>query len=209
MSAPHTLLESTVGSTWTIVKGRWDRDLMDWVNVTEEASKKEIPARLVFRESDETYLVSFDGPTGYEIYDIEALLGVCKGSRDFCVCAGTINSWPRCDVDLEDLRRFKERVIPAIWAHMASRIRKVTKMVDYVDPIYGYVARIPEGLEVVPGNVPENIDSETCRTWRVKEPWEEISLEAEQWFNDFGFWLCDDEVMDIQVIGEEASNAFL
>lgn len=51
--------------------------------------------------------VAFDGPTGFEVYDAAGLLLSLDPSKPvFAICAGTLNSWPRCNVNSGDVVRF-------------------------------------------------------------------------------------------------------
>jgi hypothetical protein len=44
------------------------------------------------------------GPTGYETYELSPsfilnLFAIRHNKQQFCICAGTKNSWPKCSVD--------------------------------------------------------------------------------------------------------------
>ena len=55
------------------------------------------------------------GPTGFEEYRVQDLLtlNVDNQSKWFCICAGTINSWPYCAVNRKEVFEFiRENIRP-------------------------------------------------------------------------------------------------
>ena len=46
------------------------------------------------------------GPNGHEAYHLYSLLPMDNRQGEFCVCAGTINSWPACYVQWKDVKEF-------------------------------------------------------------------------------------------------------
>jgi hypothetical protein len=96
---------AVIRSIWTTEKASWDRRKNDYGPSTFDEEKKYISCKLVLRGT--RLLVEFAGPTGYETYDLETMYKVCDElDVAFCVCAGTVNSWPRCQVNMEDVKKF-------------------------------------------------------------------------------------------------------
>jgi hypothetical protein len=62
-------------------------------------------------DSKKPILRFIEGPTGYESYYIEDLIRHCDlpchtEDFNFCICGGTVNSWPQCTVKKKDMFEF-------------------------------------------------------------------------------------------------------
>lgn len=94
-----------INSDWIIERGHWDNAVKQYVGRTYERFQRTITMRKELRANGEA-LVFDGGPTGFEAYYIADLLATGERSEDFCICGGTINSWPRCSVKTSDVFQF-------------------------------------------------------------------------------------------------------
>ena len=60
--------------------------------------------KLIEMEIDGDVLRFRGGPTGFESYCIKDLS--LPPGKVFCICGGTVNSWPRCEVQTDDVIQF-------------------------------------------------------------------------------------------------------
>ena len=99
-----------ITSYWQTETGRFDRNLCTFV----DRKFSEIKEKEIYIEYDpKTDVIHFrGGPTGYESYNFDTI----ERSFDtfnydkFCICAGTINSWPRCDVKVKDFMEIVKKI---------------------------------------------------------------------------------------------------
>lgn len=99
-----------ITSYWQTEKGKFDNNLCTFVN----RKFSEIKEKEIYIEYDpETNIIHFrGGPTGYESYyfhSLEESIETFKFDK-FCICAGTINSWPRCDVKVKDFMEIIKKI---------------------------------------------------------------------------------------------------
>jgi hypothetical protein len=103
----NRILKAQISSFWRHETGKW--------NGKKFIKKHKSPVReklievvLILNNQNETLkgkkeIVNFlGGPTGFESYYLKDLLKP-KESENFCICGGTINSWPNCYVKTKDL----------------------------------------------------------------------------------------------------------
>jgi hypothetical protein len=77
--------------------------------LTQEIHEKNIAVRLIVRGAPARSLLDFAGPTGCETYSLDDMRDLAwSGNSDFAACAGTVNSWPGCFVNVADIRKFLE-----------------------------------------------------------------------------------------------------
>ena len=97
-----------INSKWSMEKADWDRTFQQYTNRRViSLSDKEL--EMVVKKTDRGDVLQFiGGPTGHEAYYISDLLGsfTLDGSDDFCICAGTVNSWPLCTVSRKEVLNF-------------------------------------------------------------------------------------------------------
>lgn len=91
-------------SYWQTETGRFDEDSCSFIN----RKLSEVKEKEIYIEYDqETDILYFrGGPTGYESYYFTSLESsiLTSESDKFCICGGTINSWPICTVKMENFR---------------------------------------------------------------------------------------------------------
>lgn len=90
--------------------GRWDSKSNSFVDRKKRFETKEVQMVIESSEDHDRATLRFiGGPTGYETYYIKDLLEHApEGRMDFCICGGTINSWPTCIVEWADVTDFLE-----------------------------------------------------------------------------------------------------
>lgn len=92
--------------TWTKETGDWEGN-KGYVNRKECAEEKMI--EIGTDEYDGKPIIRFIGaPTGHESYYVHMLkenTRLMKGDT-MCICAGTINSWARCEVSWTDVLNY-------------------------------------------------------------------------------------------------------
>jgi len=106
----YYLLDDTVwvDSDWDTVKGVWNEDLFKYDNITHDRFEKKIKMTRTFI-NDKPALVFDGGPTGHERYYIEDLIDplIMDYNREgLCICAGTVNRWPQCNVKWKHIMLF-------------------------------------------------------------------------------------------------------
>lgn len=95
-----------IQSIFTFETGRYDKESNLFVDRKSSPEPRELEIIKEIR-NDKEVLVFIGGPTGFESYYIEDLKkNISVKSGDFCICGGTINSWPRCIVKVEDILDF-------------------------------------------------------------------------------------------------------
>lgn len=99
-----------IKSFWQTETGRFDNELCAFVDRKFSETKE----REIYVEYDpKTDIIHFrGGPTGYEAYNFNSLeesLPTFKHNT-FCICAGTINSWPICFVNRKDFMEIFEKI---------------------------------------------------------------------------------------------------
>lgn len=102
---PH--MKKGIDSEWVMLKGIWNPDARAYTRVIEEPRMKQIAMELF--ERAEITILKFAGPTGHESYYVDKYLAgelLTRDQDNFCICAGTINSWPRCTVKRKDVADF-------------------------------------------------------------------------------------------------------
>lgn len=97
-----------IKSIWTVRKGTWNERQAKFINVTSVVTEKEL--EMVIEEREAGKILRFNGgPTGFEAYYIKDLLDPITADLrhdQFCICAGTINRWAKCEVDWKTVRDF-------------------------------------------------------------------------------------------------------
>jgi len=104
-----TIPTMSISSRWVYETARWDDDLLKYV---DRKSREEIKTiEMVIEYSKRGKILKFIGrPTGYESYYIsDLLINEIQGRDEFCICAGTVNSWPACYVDYQTVMNFIKR----------------------------------------------------------------------------------------------------
>jgi hypothetical protein len=102
-----------IESWWTFRTGRWDdNNGFGYVDIKERRETRTLTLQIVERGHGKRSLQFVGGPTGYESYDIDDLLDPKTGLATFgpnpedamfCICGGTMNSWPTCEVRAKDV----------------------------------------------------------------------------------------------------------
>ena len=99
------------------IKSYWDRQTANWDGkgfINRKWSKveeKKLKVTLDDTNTDKPIVKFHGGPTGFESYYLKDLLENPFGENEhdlFCICGGTINSWPRCFVKSRDLKEILE-----------------------------------------------------------------------------------------------------
>lgn len=87
------------------IQSIWTKITADWSEERGFYNRKEVFAKTLgieFIECGGKLIIQFiRGPTGFEVYYVEDLkrhADKLDYDEDFCICAGTTNSWPRCTV---------------------------------------------------------------------------------------------------------------
>ena len=94
-----------ITSYWQTETGRFNDDQGTFV----DRRFSDIKEKEIYVEYDkETDVIHFrGGPTGYESYKFSSIEYSSKTFKfdKFCICSGTINSWPRCDIKVKDFMK--------------------------------------------------------------------------------------------------------
>ena len=91
-----------VPSVWEIEKGRWCEESGAFVDLSVRYEERDLTMQII--QDGQRYLIHFSGgPTGCETYDWTAFDRKLPGppSESLCICAGTINRWPKCSVPMQ------------------------------------------------------------------------------------------------------------
>jgi len=98
---------NTINSKWESEHAQWDSFQEKYVNRTIVPMSDKILKMEIIDGKNGKILQFIGGPTGYESYYIEDLLKTPRSERtSFCICGGTVNSWPRCEVPWSDVLDF-------------------------------------------------------------------------------------------------------
>lgn len=83
-----------------------DENKRQWLKKEEREEEKTLILEL-FKKEDRIKFKFLKGPIGFEEYDVLRFLKHA-GKKDefFCICAGTINSWPECYVSKDEIVDF-------------------------------------------------------------------------------------------------------
>lgn len=92
-------------SKWVVEKGKWDNGKTTYVDRTFDEFTRTIEMKIETRK-DGLVLVFIGGPTGHESYYARDLALTGKKGDTFCICGGTINSWPACYVSSYEVSNF-------------------------------------------------------------------------------------------------------
>jgi len=104
-------MKKQINSRWVIEKGCWSEDLQTFTDRTTEEFERQIEMEIFQDLRSNTVLHFIGGPTGHEAYYLDGLLPFNEKQGEFCICAGTINSWPACYVQWADVKKFYEEYI--------------------------------------------------------------------------------------------------
>lgn len=102
------ILKMRINSFWQRKTGEWNgkKFIKKQKSPVEE---KLLEVVLILGDKNET--VKFlGGPTGYETYCLKDLLKL-KENENFCICGGTLNSWPNCYVKAKDLSQILKHFV--------------------------------------------------------------------------------------------------
>jgi hypothetical protein len=89
--------------------GRWDKSSNTFVDLSTSKTIRNI--EMVLCERDDKQILKFvGGPTGFESYYVEDLLALPFAKSTFCICGGTINRWPRCEVSSTEVAIFLKKI---------------------------------------------------------------------------------------------------
>jgi len=98
-------MEEEIVAIFTTETARWNENLEEYVDRESRTEVKDI--KMVVETRDDKAILRFvGGPTGYESYYIEDLDGWKDRVGSFCICGGTVNRWPKCEVHWPDVQRF-------------------------------------------------------------------------------------------------------
>lgn len=93
-------------SYWKVTRGVWNNKECKYENFSQTFYNKQIEMEIT-QGKHGPVLRFIGGPTGYESYYIEDLMkNSLREGTDFCICAGTINSWPECKVPWDEVFHF-------------------------------------------------------------------------------------------------------
>ena len=99
------------------IKSYWQRGYAKWDGgkyvdkKLSEVEEKELKVTLDITNTDKPIIKFHGGPTGFESYYLNDILENPFGLNEndnFCICGGTINSWPRCWVKTKDFKSILE-----------------------------------------------------------------------------------------------------
>lgn len=101
-------MEQKINAEFITEKASWDSKSNNYVDRCKTVEFKEIAMRIEEREGRKI-LRFIGGPTGFESYYLDDLISGGLMNFDggkFCICGGTVNSWPRCQVCVRDVQDF-------------------------------------------------------------------------------------------------------
>jgi len=88
-----------INSKWQSEHAEWDSFQEKYINITVVPMPDKVLIMEIIDGKGGPVLQFIGGPTGYESYYIKDLLQTSRSKRtSFCICAGTLNSWPQCVV---------------------------------------------------------------------------------------------------------------
>ena len=97
-----------ITSYWQHETAKFDPGKREFVNRKSSPIKEKELEITVRKDSKDRLILSFHGgPTGFEAYYLHDIFSTVMNSEqeDYCICAGTVNSWPRCWVKMKDLKK--------------------------------------------------------------------------------------------------------
>lgn len=108
-----------IDSIWTKITAEWTRD--GYVDQHEDIMDDHPQVLMKLGEQTDwqgnikKVLHFVGGPTGHESYYVEDMLNPIDGIKIYapntlCICGGTINSWPRCEVPTDQVLKFLEHL---------------------------------------------------------------------------------------------------
>jgi len=97
-----------IKSKWSMEKADWDKTFQKYTNRRVIPLPDKDIEMLIMTTERGDILRFVGGPTGHESYYVSDLLEhpLPEGSDDFCICAGTVNSWPMCLVSKKEVFAF-------------------------------------------------------------------------------------------------------
>lgn len=102
-------MSNQINSKWSQEVGTWSHGANKYIDQKVVDLPDKILVMTVY-EKTHGYVLKFNGgPTGFESYYIKDLVEGMKSFDDkvpFCICGGTINRWPRCEVQWADVAAF-------------------------------------------------------------------------------------------------------
>ena len=108
------MFEKEISSEWVFERGVWDHITNTYAKRTYENKTKIIKMKIEKNADGNNILRFIGGPTGYESYYLEDLIrnvGPARNGNGFCICGGTINSWPFVRVPMKDVFEFIDAFI--------------------------------------------------------------------------------------------------
>jgi len=100
-------LSMPVEGTFTYEMGTWDENTQSFRDIRTKTWTKELTITCTL--NDRPIIEFIGGPTGFERYYLYSLEPL-SGHDLFCICGGTINSWPRCTVPSKAVKYFIDSV---------------------------------------------------------------------------------------------------
>jgi len=95
-----------INSKWSQEVGRWDVLFCDYIDrKVIQLPDKDLVMKIERKESGDI-LKFLGGPTGFESYNIKDLTALPLIGEDLCICGGTINKYPQCTVNMNDVKEF-------------------------------------------------------------------------------------------------------
>ena len=102
---PASKNKRSITAKFITEKGRWDKQSNSFVDRSSVETISPIEMEL-FERDGKQILKFIGGPTGFESYYVEDLNANPMVAGIFCICGGTINRWPRCEVPFADVADF-------------------------------------------------------------------------------------------------------
>lgn len=99
-------MKRKIVAVFTKETGRWDSKSNNYVDRKNTSEERTIEMELYTNSEGRQILRFIGGPTGFEQYYADDL--ALNPGGTFCICGGTINSWPRCAVLSDDVIKFLE-----------------------------------------------------------------------------------------------------
>ena len=99
-------MKKQINSRWIVEKGVWSEKLQAYTDRTKQEFERMLEVEITRNLRGSTILRFIGGPTGHEAYYLYKLLPMNNKQGEFCICAGTINSWPACYVQWADIKKF-------------------------------------------------------------------------------------------------------
>ena len=109
-------MDKAIKSHWRIKKGQWDDLTNKFKNITivEETKILNMTIEDSSAANDSRKIIVFEGgPTGFERYYIDDLLNHGE-NISLCLCAGTINRWAECHVDMAEVSQYIKQYLEKV-----------------------------------------------------------------------------------------------